>query len=161
MEQNQEYKDKLLQFELFSGLDHEPDALRELLSLMKAESFNLRDFIINEKESDSRMFFLLSGQVEINKSDQAGQIVVIAKTDAQSRPYFGESVLFGYFARSASVVAHSRCECLSLSAQDFDQFMKKYPYAVANFYRHLSKVMFDRLSKATKDIFIASLALKK
>ncbi len=160
MEQNPE-KQKILKFELFSGLDQEPEALNELMSVMKLETFNLRDYIINEKESDPRMFFLLSGQVEINKSDQSGQIVVIAKTDAQSHPYFGESVLFGYFARTANVVAHSHCECLSLSAQDFDQFMKKYPYAVANFYRHLSKVMFDRLSKATKDIFIASLALKK
>ena len=42
-----------------------------------------------------------------------------------------------------------------------EEFMKKYPYAVATFYRHLSKVLFDRLSKATKDIYIASLELKK
>ena len=153
--------EQILKFELFSGLEKDPEALQALSSVMKHETFNLRDFIINEKDIDSRMFFLLSGQVEVNKSDQHGQIIVIARTDASSHPYFGESVLFGYFARSANVVAYSRCECLSLSAKDFEEFMKKHPYAVATFYRHLSKVMFDRLSKATKDIFIASLVLKK
>jgi CRP-like cAMP-binding protein len=152
---------EILKFSLFEGLEKDPEALAALTSLMKQESYQIRDFIINEKESDPRMFFLLKGQVEVNKKDQNGQNIVIARADANDHPYFGESVLFGYFARSANVVAYTRCECLSLSAQDFEEFMKKYPFAVANFYRHLSKVMFDRLSKATKDIYIASLALKK
>ncbi len=151
----------ITKFELFSGLEKEPEALQALSNLMKKEAYQVRDFIINEKESDPRMFFLLSGQVEVNKKDDQGQNIVIARTDASSNPYFGESVLFGYFARSANVVAYTRCECLSLSANDFEDFMKKYPYAVATFYRHLSRVLFDRLSKATKDIFIASVALKK
>lgn len=161
MESATEYQEDILKFELFKGLEKDPEALKALAGLMKREVYSVRDYIINEKESDSRMFFLVSGQVEINKSDAHGQIVVIARTDGVSKPYFGESVLFGYFARSANVVAHSRCECLSLEAKAFEDFMKTHPYAVATFYRHLSKVMFDRLSKATKDIFIAGLALKK
>jgi CRP/FNR family cyclic AMP-dependent transcriptional regulator len=161
MEQGQDYSDSILKFELFKGLEKESDALRELSQLMKLESFNLRDFIINERDSDTRMFFLLSGQVEVNKTDAKGQVIVIARTDAKSHPYFGESVLFGYFARSASVIAYSQCECLSLSAKDLEQFTNKYPIFVAQFYRHLSKIMFDRLNKATKDIFIARLELKK
>lgn len=161
MESAQNFTQEILKFELFQGIEKEPEALAELARLMKHESYNLRDLIINEKESDPRMFFLIKGQVEVNKKDEKGQIIVIARPESTSNPYFGESVLFGYFARSANVIAYSRCECLSLSASDFDGFMKKYPYAVANFYRHLSKVLFDRLSKATKDIFIASLELKK
>jgi CRP-like cAMP-binding protein len=154
-------QESILKFELFKGLEKDPEAFKALAGIMKEEAYQLRDFIINEKENDSRMFFLIKGQVEVNKSDSNGQVIVIARTDASSHPYFGESVLFGHFARSANVVAYSRCECLSLSAKDFDEFVAKYPFTAATFYRHLSKVMFDRLSKATKDIFIASLELKK
>lgn len=151
----------ILKFELFKGLDQDPEALQALSSLMKHETYQLRDFIINEKESGTRMFFLLNGTVEVNKQDAKGQNIVIARSDASTKPYFGESVLFGHFARSANVVAYTRCECLSLEAKDFEAFMQKYPFTAATFYRHLSRVMFDRLSKATKDIFIASLELKK
>lgn len=153
--------EEILKFDLFTGLEKDPETLKELSNLMKRESYNLRDLIINEKDSDPRMFFLVSGQVEINKKDEKGQIITIARADAKDHPYFGESVLFGYFARSANVVAYSRCECLSLSAKDLEDFVKNHPSMAATFYRNLGKVLFDRMRKATKDVFIASLELKK
>lgn len=153
--------DQILKFSLFADLAQNPTALKELASLMKLEIFNGRDFIIDENRSDSKMFFLLSGKVEVNKMDESGQIVVLGKADATQTPYFGESILFGNFTRTANVIAYEQCECLSLTAKDFDAFMKSHPYAVATFYRQLAKVLFNRLSKANKDMFLASLSLLK
>lgn len=153
--------DQILKFSLFSDLSQNKEALKELASLMKLEVFNARDFIIDENKSDSKMFFLLSGKVEVNKMDEKGTIVPIGRADASTFPYFGESILFGNFTRTANVVAHAQCECLSLTAKDFEAFMKTHPFAVATFYRQLAKVIFNRLSKANKDIFLAGLSMIK
>jgi CRP-like cAMP-binding protein len=151
----------LLRFELFKELEKDPAAMKTLSDMMKHEVFKTQDFIINEKENDRRMFFLLKGQVEINKIDERGHIVAIGKADAKEHPYFGESMLFGEFKKSANVVAHSRCECLSFTIEDFENFTDKHPSFVAHFYRDLSRLLFERLSKADKDIFIATIAFKK
>jgi CRP-like cAMP-binding protein len=151
----------LLRFEPFKELEKDPAALKTLSGLMQHQVFKTDDFIIDEKKNDRRMYFLIKGQVEINKIDDKGHIVAIGKTDAKSNPYFGESMLFGDFKKSANVVAHSKCECLYLTIEDFEIFMEKHPSFVAHFYRDLSKLLFERLSKADKDIFIATVAFKR
>lgn len=153
--------ESLLKFSLFSELSSDPVALKELASLVNLETFQGRAVIIDEKNSDNRMFLLLSGQVVINKINENGQIVVLAKMDARDRPFFGESILLGKFKKSANVVAHSQCECLSLSAANFDKFMQAHPKVAASVFKTMASVLFDRVAKADKDVFIASLMLKK
>lgn len=147
-------------FSLFRDLEGDAESLRELRGRMKLEVFQGRDTIIDEKQGDDRMFFLLRGQVVINKMDEKGQIVVIGKTDDRLHPFFGESVLLGKYKKSANVVAHSQCECLALSAGDFKAFMESHPNVVATIYRNLSGVFFDRLAKANRDMLIAGLMLR-
>jgi CRP-like cAMP-binding protein len=153
--------ESLHQFPLFRGLEKNPRDLEQLASLMKRELFNSRDPIIDEKKIDSRIFFLLSGKVEVNKMDENGQIVVLGRTDASSHPCFGESLLVGETQRSANVVAQSQCECLSLQAKDFAAFMRTHPAIVARIYQNLAKLLFERLAKADRDILIAGIALKR
>lgn len=160
MDATKDFRSQIPLFSLFKDLEKDPASLEELSKIMKYESFQLRDYIINEKENNSRMFFLLQGEVEINKMGEQGQVVVLGKTDASAHPYFGESILFGNYKRSANVVAHSQCACLSLLAKDFEAFMKSHPYIVASIYKTLGSLLFNRLTKANKDIFIASLAFK-
>lgn len=152
---------RLVKFSIFSGLDHDPAALEQLASLMSSHTFQMREIIIDEKQPDSRMFFLLSGQISITKMDAQGQIVVIDKADAASSPYFGESALLGKFRKSANVVAYTMCECLSLSAKDFDNFLQSHPAAVALVYRNLASILFDRLARANQDLMIQGLASKR
>lgn len=151
---------ELLAFALFRDLESHFAALDELRAHMKHEVFQGRDTIIDEKMNDERMFFLLRGQVVINKMDEKGQIVVIGRTDEKVHAFFGESVLLGKYKKSANVVAHSQCECLSLSAKDFQDFTARYPQVVATIYRNLSSVFFDRLAKANRDMLIAGLMLR-
>jgi CRP-like cAMP-binding protein len=162
MDQTHRIDESILKFALFKELENVPEALKCLASLMKYEVLKTHEFLIDEKKQDERrMFFLLSGRVEINKIDERGHIVALGKADAKSHPYFGESILFGDYKKSANVVAHSKCECLTLTAEDFGVFAAKHPSLVAYFYRDLAKLLFERLSKADQDIFIATLAFKK
>lgn len=161
MEISDDLMSKVLRFQLFQELDQNPDELRQLAGLMKHEVFQAREFLISESRQDPRMFFLLNGQVEINKMNERGEIIVLGRVDSKSNPYFGESILVGNFKRSANVVAYSQCECLSLEAGQFQAFMKTYPATVASIYRKLSQVLFERLAKSNRDAFIAGMALKK
>lgn len=151
----------LPKFLIFQDLAKDPASLTLLAERMTRETFEPRQLLIDEAELDSRMFFLLEGQVEIQKMDESGNIVVIGKSDARSYPFFGESVLFGSFKRSANVVAHSRCSCLSLKAADFEAFMSAHPSIAASVFRGIARTLFERLSKADRDIFFAGLALKR
>jgi CRP-like cAMP-binding protein len=153
-----DFSAEIPEFSLFHALKDDPVALQELNALLKYEVYQIRDYIIDERQMDSRAFFLLKGQVSINKIGDNGQIVVIGKTNDSFHPFFGESVLVGNFKRSANVVAQCQCECLSLSAQNFERFLAKRPAAAAVIYRALAKVLFDRLAKTTKDVFIAGLS---
>jgi CRP-like cAMP-binding protein len=148
-------------FPIFRGLESDAGALAELSRHMKPETFQIRDYIINESHSDNRMFFLLSGQVVINKMDSQGQIVVLGRAEAASHPYFGESILLGKFKKSANVIAHSKCQCLSLSAKDFDHFLVTHPSAVASIYRNIASILFDRISKSNQDLMIQGLLSKR
>jgi CRP-like cAMP-binding protein len=156
-----DFSSQIPRFSLFKELEGKPEPLLELSRTMKHVVFNVREFLIDEKQNDDRMFFLLKGQVEVNKIDENGQIIAIGKADAHTHPYFGESVLFGNFKRSANVVAITVCECLSLSAKDFEVFTDRYPHVVATFYRQLAHVLFERLAKTDRDVFIAGLSLKR
>ena len=144
----------ILKFPLFKGVELHPEAVKLLGELLKPQTFQPRDLIIDEAGKDPRMFFLLKGQVTIQKTDEKGETVVLGKADGAQNPCFGESILLGKFSKSASVVAQSPCQCLTLSAQDFQTFLERYPFVVANVYRTLASQLFDRLSKANKDLLI-------
>ena len=151
----------LSNYSIFKGLESHVKVLETLIDHMKEEIFQMRDLIIDEKQPDTRLYFLLSGQVVIQKIDSNGKIVIIGKTDASQYPFFGESTLLGRFQKSANVVAHSVCRCLSLSTRDFDAFFAGYPAAVAVIYKNLATLLFDRVSKSNQDLLILGLMLKK
>ena len=54
----------------------------------------------------------------------------------------------------------SRCECMALSAEDFQAFMERFPFVVASIYRTIASLLFDRLSKANKDLLIQGIMAK-
>lgn len=157
--QQSEIVEKLLKFSLFHGLESNKDVINELTQLMKKETFQTRDLIIDENSKDDRMFFLLNGQVVINKTEANGQIVVIARTDDSTHPFFGESILLEKFHKNANVVAYSICHCLSLSSVNFDCFLKAHPSVGAIIYKNLASLIFDRLTKANRDLLLAGLTV--
>ena len=106
------------------------------------------------------MFFLLSGQVQISKVSDKGQLVVLGKADASSFPYFGESILLGKFKKSASVAAHTLCECATLSADEFTGFLQSHGTEAAAIFGNLAGLLFERLAKANQDLLILGLMAK-
>jgi CRP-like cAMP-binding protein len=144
----------ILSFPLFNGLQNQVPALEALMSVMKFETFQIRNFIIKEQSSDDRIFLLLSGDVEINKVKPNGKVVVLGRANSNAHPFFGESALLGQPGRISNVVAHSPCTCLSLRSKDFETFNARFPTVGVQIYRNMAIMMFDRLAKADTDLMI-------
>ncbi len=147
----------LLNYSLFTGLDRHPEALQELSALLREREFRAREFLIDEKLNDNSLYFLVSGQVVINKMGEEGRIVLLGRADAKNFPHFGEGAILGKVRKIANVVAYTDCRCLVLSAKDFETFAARHPVAMASIYRNIASRLFDHLSKTTKDVFIAGM----
>jgi ATP-binding cassette, subfamily B, bacterial len=146
----------VLGFSLFHGLENQVPALEALMSVMKFETFQGRDFIIKEQSNDDRIFLLLTGDVEVNKVNAEGKVVVLGRANSESHPFFGESALLGKPGRISNVITCSPCTCLSLRSKDFTTFATRYPAVGVQIYRNMAIIMFDRLAKADTDLVILS-----
>ncbi len=94
------------------------------------------DVIIREGERDGRLFIILTGEVEVVKG--AGR--KHEKRLAVFGPcgYFGEMALIDELARSASVIAKTDSELLSIDQRDFRRELKESPTMALELLRLLS-----------------------
>jgi CRP-like cAMP-binding protein len=67
----------------------------------------------------------------------------------------GELALIDASPRSATVLAHTKVECVSLSAADFEQLEINHPRIRVSILRNLAKTLARRLRKANIEISAA------
>ncbi|KAI9310548.1 cyclic nucleotide-binding-like protein [Obelidium mucronatum] len=77
------------------------------------------DYIVNQGEQATEMFFILTGKVNI----QVNGVVVTAFSDGA---FFGEVALIANIPRTASVQAITTCHLYSLSAKDFGAIIQEF-----------------------------------
>lgn len=124
--------------------------------------------IIREGEKGDSIFFLLEGQVNINKkmtlisrADEKSQLdKVLIKLKDSDHPFFGEmAICTEGEVRSATVTAETECLLGELSAENIHRMVNQYPVFGLQFYQNLSRVLADRLRKANRDILKLTTAL--
>ncbi|KAJ3023335.1 UNVERIFIED_CONTAM: anaphase-promoting complex subunit Hcn1 [Siphonaria sp. JEL0065] len=77
------------------------------------------DYIVNQGEQATEMFFILTGKVNI----QVNGVVVTTFSDGA---FFGEVALIANIPRTASVQAITTCHLYSLSAKDFGSIILEF-----------------------------------
>lgn len=82
----------------------------EMLKLSKIMQYAPREIIIKEGYFDNRIYFLISGRVEISKEDQ--QLNILESTGDT----FGEMSVIQGLERSATIVSLEPTTCLSIDA---------------------------------------------
>ena len=82
--------------------------LQQLLKLSKIREYETGELIIKEGDSDTWIYFLLSGKVRVEK--KGIEIIVIDKMGE----IFGELRILDGLARSASVYAETKTVCLAI-----------------------------------------------
>ncbi len=113
----------LSKIELFSSISTE--ALEELGSLMKEVNFKKNTMVITQGERSRSLFTVTFGRLKVFASDEEGNQTIF--TFLSEGDFFGELSLLDDAPRSASVIAVEDSKGLSLSHDNFCQFMKHHP----------------------------------
>lgn len=103
--------------------------LKALIELLKQESFTKDMNIITEGEKGNTMYLLVSGSVDIIKTTIYKDEFVCATLDSKMNCMFGEMALLDEDLRSATVKAKTDCITLSITRDDFNSYIDKYPKA--------------------------------
>ncbi len=108
---------------VFSSFDE--DELTLLARHMSYVQLNQGEFLFVEGDKGNFMGFVLRGLLEVFKSTEAGQSVVIARLTKGSP--IGEMALIDKSPRSASVLAKQPTTLITLTDKGFDLLMEKSP----------------------------------
>ncbi len=136
------------QIPLFSDLPK--NAFIELMVQMTMREVQPNDIIIEEGETGSSFFVLVSGGVRVQRKDEAGQDVVLAHLAEGA--FFGEMALLQDGARTATVVAEASSQLFEISKEVLDRIVARYP-SVANVLRNFYRQRLLSTTMATHPLF--------
>jgi CRP/FNR family transcriptional regulator, cyclic AMP receptor protein len=128
------YMKMLSKTSLFSQMKNRD--LRRIAKLAHNHSFKSGELIIREGEIDSRLFVIISGEVEIIKD--LGRQKEKRLNVLRSYNYFGEMALLDDYVRTASVVAKENTELLSLDQWNIREEIIKNPLIAIELLQNLS-----------------------
>ena len=130
---------------LASFADNHRDELLHISSLVEADP---GDEIISEGADTSRIFILLSGEIEIRKNGKS--ITTMGKVGE----IFGEIAAVDGEARSASVVAVTTAVCLAVDQRFLRDIkpLEEDPSFYAALYEAIAKILATRLKSASEEI---------
>ncbi|MCC6216197.1 MAG: cyclic nucleotide-binding domain-containing protein [Polyangiaceae bacterium] len=137
----QEAFDAVRHIVLFSDLSH-PELLA-LLELLKTETRQAGDLLVEERTASEAMYVLASGRAEVLRKGQK-----IAELHAGS--HFGEMALLTQRGRSASVRALEPCRLLVLGREAFGKLLATHPLIGVKFLWRLAQVQSLRLDDASE-----------
>ena len=96
--------------------------LREIVNILHPQVFTPGDFIIRKGEIGNEMFFISSGRVEVVSEDGTEIYATLGEGS-----YFGEIALINSEPRTASIRAAEYCDIYTLSREDLEGLLSRYP----------------------------------
>jgi CRP-like cAMP-binding protein len=144
---------------LFRDLNDEQ--ITQMIGKMDTKEFKVDETIIQEGGSDSSLYILLEGEVEISKSLVLPQWIQAAQKQEKSLlhlsekhyPFFGEMAMFDDEPeRSASIKALRSCLMATLTKKDLLSIIENNPITGMFVYRNIASELVKRLRKANHDI---------
>jgi len=132
-------------------LDDKEMAMLESIGAEKQypEGFHL----IEEGDSGSTFFLILSGEIEVRKGMRGGKYKLLGKLGACD--LVGEIGFLGDQKRTADVVAISDVGVLVFEQEIFAKFIDKNPIVGMKIYRGIAKALAQRLSHIDEDLMDA------
>jgi CRP-like cAMP-binding protein len=140
-------QDALKEFFLFSGLSEEE--LGELAGRVSVETYDEYTPIVNEGDKADTLYIVLSGLINITKSD--GMFLSMLGPGG----FFGEMALFLQGSRrSASCHAAAPTRCALLNARVLNDFCENRPKAGLRIYRAIISTLSERLQATSADLAV-------
>jgi CRP-like cAMP-binding protein len=142
---SQEFPPQVLNVAFFTTLPSR--ILGELLRFCTILECDAGEFVIRQGEEDRSLIFLLNGEVQIEKD---GELVAGMWKKGE---LLGELSHLRGTTRSASLVAQCSVQCLKVSPEFLDHLPEVDQHAYqAALYRHLARVLADRLEISSRRI---------
>jgi CRP-like cAMP-binding protein len=105
----------LQKYSLFGGLLEEQ--IQSIIPLMKEEKYSPGDVIINEGDTNDKIYFIIEGQVSVNKGD----LLLSRFGEGEA---FGEMEVLDVMPAIASIKAISQITALSISNKTLREIYK-------------------------------------
>lgn len=130
--------------------------LENLLSVCQLKTFGNSEILIKEGSFDPWLFILLEGKVSVVVEDI--EVTVIHTRGA----LFGEAALIDDSARIADVIAQPSCKCLCIDSVLMKEVLcTTNMMFYAHFYKHISKLLSERLSATSEELTLVKRAFKE
>ena len=115
-----------------------------IVDMSRVSQYDAGDTIIRQDELDNRIYFLIAGEVRVEKDGQAVKILW------ETGSVFGEMGVIEGVARSATVTAQKKSVCLSIDASFFDRLKGHGGQTILE--RIFTEVLADRLRATTDEL---------
>jgi CRP-like cAMP-binding protein len=119
----EEVFDLLIDSSMFNRLPG--DSLRIAAKYFGINNYSAGDTIFEEGDKGTFMCFVQKGRVSVVKKDVNGEVVVMG-TEGPGQN-FGEMAVLDGEPRSATCVAETKCEILSLAKTELEKMLKERP----------------------------------
>lgn len=129
------------------------EAIRQLASYAKKNSYPKHSFIISEGDDTNSLYILLTGKVRIFSCDDQGKEVTLLMQTPVS--YFGELALLSDEPRSASVETVEKSSCAIISQVDFKVWLQQNPDVNFGIIQDLAKTV-HRLTNKVKQLALSN-----
>jgi CRP/FNR family transcriptional regulator, cyclic AMP receptor protein len=134
--------DTLMKVPLLQGLS--PGEAQAIFDIAEQRKVASGQSVFAEGDNGDALYFILSGQVEIEKRDKGGRAASLAKLSEGT--VIGEmSLVAGNSKRSASAKAIAETRLLRISADRFQKLLKSDHVAALKVVRNMAQVMSRRL----------------
>lgn len=121
-----------------------------IAKMLQPQSYGKGTPIFYEGDPGQSMYFIQVGQVNIAKAADDGTIKTL--TIVNPRSILGEMALIDGSTRSATAIARSDVELVSLSSKDFERLVDLYPRVAVKVLLKLLRIVSMRLRKTSADL---------
>ncbi len=150
-------KNILSKFGLFKGLS--PEQYERISKLVRTRNYKKGDTIIKEGEIGGELFFLISGEIEINKkltllnSEGANQTdKSLVRLKDSDNVFFGEMSIFDSGERSATIIACSDVTVGILTREQILLLGQQDPELGYKLFFNIGHTLAINLRRADRDI---------
>lgn len=154
-----EILDRLRNIPIFSGLADNPESLERVAAKLRKQNHATGSAIISEGDDGDTLFILNRGHVRILRNTLSGEAFALVNLDADQNIFFGEVALIDHDVRSATVLAVSDCETLTLSRKDYLALCEEDPVAGFRITFQLALRLSATMRKSSRDMITMYQAL--
>lgn len=156
---NESVIERLRKIAIFSDFERDEARLARIAAKLKTKRHEAGSAIISEGEEGDTLFVLNSGRVRILRNTLSGESFALVNLDADANVYFGEIALIDNDRRSATVMALTDCETLTLSRKDFLELCEEDPVIGYRLTFQLALKLGSALRKSNRDMITMYQAL--